>query len=373
MTLLLSNAEIESVLDMPACIAAVEDAYREHAARRAVNRPRTDLYAPHPDRADAVYVFKSFEGLLPGAGVVALRINSDVIAWSEYAGSVRKDKQPLAGGRWVGLVLLFSTNTGEPLAIFPDGVAQRMRVGATNALAARHLARTDARVYALLGAGWQAGAQLQGIAAVRRLDEVRVYSPNPAHREAFAGEWSEKLGLPIRAVDSAQAAAEGADVLGTATNAVRAVVEPDWLRPGMHVSCVKRSELGEAALHRCHRVVVHANAGAPQNYLIGLGDRVVEAHDPVDLVQRVRDSQPISEAELGAASRTRAPEEPALADVLAGEAPGREDEQEINAFVNNIGLGIQFAAVGALAYARARQRGLGRELPTDWLTEDVHP
>ena len=375
MTLLLSNAEVDSVLDMPACLVALEQAYREHAARRALNRPRTDLYAPHPERSDAVYVFKSFEGLLPSAGVVALRINSDVIAWTEYAGSIRKDKQPLADGRWVGLVLLFSMRTGEPLAIFPDGVAQRMRVGAANGLAARHLARSDARVYGLLGAGWQAGAQLQGMAAVRSLDEVRVYSPNAAHREAFVEEWSEKLGLRMRAVDSAQAAADGADILGTATNAVKPVVEADWIRPGMHLSCVKPNELGAAVLGRCQRIVVHAHAGAPQNYLVGLGDTMVPAYDPLGLVERVRAGQPISESDAAAArvEASSGPAEPELTDLIAGEVAGRADGQEINAFVNNTGLGMQFAAVGALAYERARQRGLGRELPTAWFTEDVHP
>jgi ornithine cyclodeaminase/alanine dehydrogenase-like protein (mu-crystallin family) len=375
MTLVLSNDDVDAVLDMPACLVAMEQAYREHAARRAVNRPRTDVYGPHPDRSDAVYVFKSFEGLLPSAGVVALRINSDVIAWTEYAGSIRKDKQPLADGRWVGLVLLFSTRTGEPLAIFPDGVTQRMRVGATNALAARHLARSDARVYGLLGAGWQAGAQLQGIAAIRQLDEVRVYSPNAAHREAFVAEWSEKLGLPMRAVDSAAAAAEGADILGTATNAVKPVVDADWVRPGMHLSCVKRSELGAAVLDRCQRVFVHAHAGAPQNYLVGLGDRMVPAYDPLELVERVRAGQPITEAEAAAAATESAVDhtEPELTDVIAGELPGRTDDQEINTFVNNTGLGMQFAAIGALAYTRARDRGLGRQLPTDWFTENVHP
>ena len=107
MTLVLSNEEIESYLRMPECIETLADAQREFAALRAANRPRTDLYAPH-EREDAFYVFKSFEGVLPKAGVVALRLNSDVIVMSEYQGEMRKDKQPLANGRWVGLILLFS-------------------------------------------------------------------------------------------------------------------------------------------------------------------------------------------------------------------------------------------------------------------------
>ena len=84
------------------------------------------------------------DGIAQGAGVAAVRINSDIITWPTHAGNVRREKVAAAsGGRWVGLVLLFSTTTGEPLAIFPDGVLQRLRVGATNALGAKYLARVS--------------------------------------------------------------------------------------------------------------------------------------------------------------------------------------------------------------------------------------
>ncbi len=374
MPLILSNDDIAQVLDMPECIEALENAYRDHAALRAVNRPRSDVYTPH-EREDAFYILKSFEGMLPSAGVAALRLNSDVIVWSDYAGRVRKDKQPLADGRWVGLVLLFSTSTGELLAVFPDGVMQRMRVGGTNGIGAKYLAREDAAVYGLLGAGWQAGGQLMAMATVRLLEDVRVYSPNPASREAFVREFGGKLGLPVRAVASAREAAEGADIIGTATSSVQALIEPEWLAPGAHVTCVKRSELGDRTLARCQQVVVHAREGAPLNYLVGVGDVAVASHDPLDLMRKVRAGQQVTEQDITAteAHLDALPGEPQLSAVVAGEAPGRTSETDINAFVNNIGLGIQFAALGALAYRKARERGLGRELPGEWFSEDVHP
>src|SRR5712692_4323591 len=374
MPLILSNDDIDQVLEMPACIAALEEAYRDHAALRAVNRPRTDVYTPH-EREDAFYIFKSFEGMLPSAGVVALRLNSDVIVWSEYAGRIKKDKQPLVDGRWVGLVLLFSTTTGELLAIFPDGVMQRMRVGGTNGIGAKYLAREDASVYGLLGAGWQAGGQLMAMAAVRRLEDVRVYSPNPASREAFAREFDAKLGIRVRPVASAREAAEGADILGTATSAVQAIVEPEWLQPGMHVTCVKRLELGSSTLSRCQHIVVQTQEGAPHNYLVGVGDLPIASHDPLDLMRKVRAGEPVTEHDIAVieSNLDAFPGEPELSAVITGQAPGRGSDDEINAFVNNIGLGIQFAALGALAYRKARERGLGRELPGDWFTEDVHP
>lgn len=374
MTLVLSNADAEAVLNISDCMQVLDSAYRDHAAGRAVNRRRTDIYAPH-ERADAHYVFKSFEGLLANDGIAALRLNSDVIAWSSYAGVLRKDKQPLAGGRWVGLILLFSTTTGEPLAILPDGVVQRFRVGGTNGLAAQRLARADARAYGLLGTGWQAGAQLMAMAAIRELDDVRVYSPNPEHRAKFADEWSEKLGLPISAVDSPEAAVAGVDILGTATNASGTIVKPEWLHPGVHLTCVKRIELGEQVLARCDRVVSHTHEAAVLNFLVGLGDEPVESADPLDLLDRLRAGQPVTPEQIAAVKADVPPisSEPILSDLLTGKAAGRASETEINAFANNLGAGIQFAAVGALVYRKAKERGLGRDLPTEWFTEDVHP
>jgi len=153
MTLVLSNEEIGELLAMPECLERLEETYRELGERRAVNRPRSDLIGPSDD-PNQRYIFKTMDGLLPRFGVAALRLNSDVIRWQSGATGIRKDKQPLAGdGQWVGLILLFSTETGEPPAIMPDGVIQRMRVGATNGIAAKFLAPPDARVYALLGAG----------------------------------------------------------------------------------------------------------------------------------------------------------------------------------------------------------------------------
>ena len=85
-------------------------------------------------------------GVLPGRGIAALRLNSSVVKWYEKAGGIRKDKLPVAGGdKYVGLVMLFSTETGEPLAIFPDGYVQKLRVAGASAIAARYLARKDSK------------------------------------------------------------------------------------------------------------------------------------------------------------------------------------------------------------------------------------
>ncbi len=365
MTLVLNNQEIEALLPMADCLPAVEASFRDLGNGQAVNRPRSDMYSPTPHE-DARYVFKSMDGSLPRLGVTALRLNSDVIRWRGDGGGVRKSKVPAAGGRWVGLILLFSHETGEPLAIVPDGVIQRLRVGATNALAARELAADDASIYGLIGAGWQAGAQLMAMALVRQLREVRVYSPTPERREAFAAEMWQRLELPVHAVDTPEEAIRGAQILGTATSSITPVLDPDWVPPGTHVTCVKVLEVHPGLLERCALTVVSTRRRSPDSYIVGAGEEALRIHDPRSAIG----------LDSGAA---RADEDfdlsamPDLPDLLSGKVKKPEDPRASTCFINVMGLGTQFAALGHLAYERARSAGAGREIPTDWFLEDVHP
>src|SRR5207237_4694639 len=214
--LVLSNEEIERLLTIEECMAALEPMYRDVAEERVLFSPRVDNIAPnaHPD---GYYAFKHMGGTWPREKVQALRINSDVVTHPLVAGKPRRVKQPLApsstGGRWVGLVLLFSTETGALLAMFPDGVMQRLRVGATSGLGLKHLAREDSQRLALIGSGWQAGTQLTAALAVRKFRDVRVYSPRRENREAFVAEMRKQYDIDIRAVDSADACADAADVV----------------------------------------------------------------------------------------------------------------------------------------------------------------
>ncbi len=355
MTLVLSGEEVRDLLTMPECIAVLEEAYRELAAGRGVNRTRSDTFVP--GRNGALYSLKSMDGIAPALGVGAVRINSDVVTWPTREGNQRREKVPAAAGRWVGLVLLFSVETGEPLAIFPDGYLQRLRVGATNGLGAKYLSRADSKVVGLIGSGWQAGGQLMAICAVRPVREVRCYSTKRENREAFAREWSRTLGVEIRAADSAEAAARGADVVLCATNTIDHVFFARWVEAGVHLSSIKRPELEPAAIRRADRVVIHTRDAKPIHNAAA-GVEVPEAGEG----KGWRLAEEIDFASL-----------PELKDLVSGHAPGRQRAEEVTCFLNNIGMGYQFAAAGAALYRKARERGVGRELPTEWFTQDVHP
>ena len=330
-------------------MAALEAMYRDYARDRALLSPRVDNIAPTPHAGGGYYGFKHMGGTWPGRGIQALRINSDLVTHPLVAGKPRRVKQPLANGRWVGLVLLFSTETGALMAMFPDGVMQRLRVGATSGLGLKHLAREDAQRLALIGSGWQAGAQLMAARAVRRFKEIRVFSSRKENRERFARE------NKINAVESAEACVAGADVILAATSSMVRVIDPAWLKPGMHVGCIKTEEIDGAVLDRCDRVFVHDRKQAKSYTNVMQGTpNVKEEHE-------------------GGWWKERKGRYPDLGELLSGTASGRQRAEEITCFANNVGTGLQFAAAGAFLLKKAREKRVGHELPDDWFTEDVHP
>jgi alanine dehydrogenase len=366
--LILSNEDIESFLSIHSCIDALEKAYRSWDKGTAINRPRTDLVLPSATES-GVYAFKSMEAGLVDPPIVAMRINSDIIRWRQEKGRVLKTKIPAApGDKYVGLVMLFSTANGEPLAIFPDGVVQRMRVASSSAIAARYLAREDASTLALFGSGWQAGSHLPAMCAVRNLKTVKVYSPTKANREAFVKEMAEKVTAEVRGVEDPEEAARDADIIATTTNSLSRVVSPEWVKPGIHLTCVRVPELGDETIRKVDRLIIHSHKHAPENYVAGFGDDGIPAHDAIDIIKRgpgkALDSLVEHPFWLAA---------PELRELVSGKVPGRATAEETTCFLNNLGIGLQFAAVGAAVYAEAKKRGMGHEIPTDWFLESVHP
>jgi len=355
-TLLLSNDDVLRVLDARACIDALETAFADLAAGEAVNRPRSHTYTPLGD--GHWYLFKSMDGSIPRLGVHAIRLSSDHTHEHEQGGKRRRDKLALApGARFVGLVLLFDIRTLEPLAILQDGELQRMRVGCTSALAAKHLARRDARIVGLIGSGWQAETQLVALAQVRDIEHVRAYSTNADRVAAFAARVSERIGRPVRAVSSAREAVEGADIVVCATNSNDPVLDGAWLAAGQHVGSVQSHELDAGTLARADVIVVRSREAATFHHPPG--------------------NAPVEAAEVKHLDRRLAGKVVELGDVVCGRA-GRRSAEDVTLFTGgglgaSSGLGIQFAAVANAVYRAAKAKGLGRELPTEWFTETAKP
>ena len=366
--IVLTNEQVRELMPIAAYVEAIETAYREYGLGRAVNQTRIDLYGESPGE-NQYCVFKSMVGMLPKDHVVALRVNSDVISWTRREGNLRKEKIPAAeGGRWVGLVFVFDTLTGELRGIMPDGEVQRRRVGATTAVAVRHLARPGARTVGIYGSGSQAEGAAIAIAAALPDCEMRVWSPNRNNRHALAQRLRGE-GLNIEAVESREQAAVGADVVVTATNALDRVVEPEWIKPGAVVACVKAQELGREILAQADRIILHTHDLDPINYVAGKGNEPFRDTDFVDTLFGERRG----DGDVRDVLKSLAKDTPDLADVVSGRVPGRTNAEERVVFLNPVGTGLQFAAVAKHILAAAEKQKMGERLPTVWFTEDMHP
>lgn len=353
MMLILNNDEILKALDFSQCLSVCEDAYRELAASRAVNRPTSQSYLPH-SLPRSTYNFKSVEGGIGKFSVMALRITSEIIREEEVSGTLRLNKLPLAGpGKFVGLVHLFSVETGEPLAIMSDGLIQQTRVAITSALGAKYLARENCSTLGLIGTGDQARAHLRALILVRSISSVRVFSPNPEHRQEFVKEMQAECGIELQAVSTVAEAVKGCDLICTATNASRPIITGNLLEPGMHYNSIREFEVDESVFTRSDIVAIHTRFGGVFHYL------------PPGQLEDLPGVRREKERDW-----ERFPE---IGDLVSGRAPGRMNENQITFFLNNIGTGVQFAAVGYAVYSRCREMGLGREIPTDWFLQDIKP
>jgi ornithine cyclodeaminase/alanine dehydrogenase-like protein (mu-crystallin family) len=195
------------------------------------------------------------------------------------------------------------------------------------------------------------------VTAVRDIESVRVFSPNRNNREAFAREWSAKLNVRITPVERPEEAVSGADIVMLATNTIDPVFFAGWVEPGMHFTSIKRPEIEQAAIQRADIVVLHTHDEKPI-HVLAKGVEVAEASQEG---KGWRVAGGIDFKSL-----------PTLPDLVLGRAR-RSSDAQVTCFMNNIGLGYQFAACGSVVYRKAKEQKLGHELPTDWFTEDVHP
>lgn len=240
-----------------------------------------------------------------------------------------------------GTVTLFDGETGIPTAILSASAVTEIRTAAVTAVATRALARPDARVLAILGAGVQGRAHLRSLAGVRDWEQVRVYSPTADHARALVAGGAGVAAVGAVVAGSAREAVAGADVIVTATSARRPVLEHGWLSPGAHINAVGASmpavweieprTVAAAALFCDSRASLAHEAGE---------FRLALAQGEIAGIEHVR-------AELG--------------EVVAQLAPGRLDPGELTLF-RSLGLGVEDLAAARLAVARAREMGLGTEV-----------
>ena len=357
--LLIDNRAVEQVLDVRSCMEALETGYRDLIGERAAYRGRYDLFVPGDDPG-RMYRWGSMEGACRYYETFAIRMKSDMLEWPEGR---TVEKYCVEPGTYCGLVMVFSTRNGEPLAIINDGVIQHLRVGGCAGLGARYLSREDSRVAGILGSGGMARTYLRAFSEVRKIREARVFSPNRKHCEAYAGEMGRALGIPVTPVERPRDAVLGCDIVATCTDSIQVVVDdPDMIEPGMHLTCVKANEWNPAIVGKCDLVVrmgrptLHLDAGQVR---IG-GEAAVVAGSAKEIERIANPQVDIFSKEF-----------PLLTDIMSGRLQGRIGRDQLTFFVNSGTQGLQFAATAGYVVREAKRRGLGREIPTGWFLQDI--
>jgi ornithine cyclodeaminase len=313
MALLLREADVEQLLSMPLALELVERVHRDYSTGNAIDVPRERTRLPKA----ALHIL---QGAVPSAGVCGDK------AYTSSREGIRF------------LVYVFSAERGSLEAIIEANAMGMMRTGAAGGVAAKWLAREDARTAAIFGSGWQARGQLEALAQVRRLERVKVFSRNADKVKSFCEAMRAKLSLEVVPAASPDDAVKGADIVVTITTSATPVFNGEALAPGTHVNAagsnsLLRQEIDEATVRRASPIVVDSRPSAMK-----------EAGDLLPALEKGR---------LHAGALTE------LGEVIAGLRPGRTSSEQITLFESQ-GMAIQDLIVGAELLRRAKAAGLGQ-------------
>jgi len=322
MTLLLTEADVRSLLTIPIALEIVEDSLRQQGNGELVLQPRRRIKLP--DNALLHYMAAAD----PVRGYVGMKIYT------------------VARGVARFVVPLFRSTTGEMAALIEADALGQLRTGAASGVATKYLANASARTACIIGTGYQARTQLEAIAAVRQLERVRAFGRDPERREKFCREMSERIGVAVQPMNSGEDAVKDADIIITATSATKVVLEGTWLTPGVHINAMganwpQKRELDAAAVGRANKIVV---------------DSVEQSKmEAGDLIQAFGEDQ----------SRWNAVQE--LSQIVAGKEPGRSAADQITLFKSN-GIATWDLAAAVRVYEMAAARNMGKPIPI-WQSE----
>ncbi len=320
---ILTEADLRGVikLDLDA-VACVENAFRALATQKVAMPPILRLDIPeHHGEVDVKTAY------VPGLDGFAIKISPGFF-----------DNPKLGLPSTNGMMVLLSAKTGLVEALLLDnGYLTDVRTAAAGAVAAKHLARKDASVAAIFGAGMQARLQLEALKLVRPIGEARIWARNAAKAEKIAAELREKLGIIVRAERDAAKAAAGADIIVTTTPSTEPLIHAGFVSAGQHITA-----MGSDAEHK--------NEIAPA--ILKLADLYVA--DSAKQTRRLGELHHAIDAGLISAEA----EVTELGAVIAGKAHGRRAASDIT-LADLTGTGVQDTAIATLARDRAKAAGAG--------------
>ncbi len=321
---ILSREDVRRALPMRQAIEAIKGAFAQLSTGQADVPLRVALNVP---RHDGVTLF--MPAYLSADDQMAVKIVS-----------VFNDN-PARGLPLIhALVVVVDATTGVPVAVIDGTYLTALRTGAASGAATDLLAREDARIVAIFGAGVQGRTQLEAVCAVRPIEAAWVYDVAPERAAAYAAEMSQRLSLPVKVAASPSEAVRQAGVICTATTSSSPVFEDADVRPGTHINAMgaytpQMQEIPAETILRAKVVIDHRKAS------------LAEAGDLLIPLQQGLMTEDHIYAELG--------------EIAAGRKPGRTSSEEITLF-KSVGVAVQDVAAAGAVLDAARRLGLGTEM-----------
>jgi ornithine cyclodeaminase/alanine dehydrogenase-like protein (mu-crystallin family) len=323
--LIVNGADVRRVLPLSECIEAVDRAMRALSDLRADVPLRTIMQLPGG---------RNFFGGMPGYLDDPRGLGAKVL-------TIFPDNAKRGLPSHVGLVLLFDTETGMPLAVMDAAEITAIRTAAASAVATRALARKEASSLAILGTGEQAATHLEAISKVRGLRTIRIWGRSHEKAERLAREAGARLSQTIEVARTAEEAVEGADIVCTVTGAPEPILNGAWLAPGAHVNLVGASgfvgrEADDAVVSRSRFFV---------------DSRATARAEATELKHAINSGVVTETHVLGE-----------IGEVLTGGVPGRTSDQDITVY-KSLGNAVQDLAAAHVAYENAGKEGMGTRVP----------
>ena len=320
----LNRREVEQTLSMSEVLELVEKAFEERGLKRVQMPPKAYLF------------FSKFGG--------DLRVMPAYLEGMDQAGVKLVNVHPSNPTKYglptlLATIVLFDPETGVPISIMDGTGITAMRTAAASGVATKHLARKDARVLGIIGAGYQGPFQLEALNEVMKIEAVKIFDMVGKKADDLAAMAREKFGLDVSSVAAAEEAVRGSDVLVTATPSKTPIVQSEWVAKGTHINAIGadapgKEELEAAILSRAKIVIDDwEQASSSGEINVPLSKKVI----------------------------TRANIYAEIGEIVAGAKPGRVSQDEITVF-DLTGLAIHDVITAWRAYEVAEEKGIGREI-----------
>ena len=319
--LLLSEKQVQRLIDIDELIASLEQAHIQYSNGKAVMPVR--LVVPLPQIQGRI---TSMPGFLNEDKALGMKVVT-------YFQENPKRNLPAI----LATIMLFSVETGKMIAVMDGSYITAIRTACASAMATKALANADTPVLGILGAGVQARAHIQALTHVRKIERIKIYSPSGASAAGIKKDLEPVKKITIDVAGSAEDAVRNADLLVTGTTAKEPILKNQWLKAGVHINAVGSHrpdyrEIDSATIARA-KVVVDSREAI-----------MAECGDILLAIKETAIDENYVYGEIG--------------EILAGVKAGRSSADEITLY-KSVGIAIQDVATANLVYRKALERGVG--------------